>query len=310
MKPAPFEYLRAGSVKEAVSALRESNGEGKILAGGQSLVPLLSMRLARPEILVDINHIPGLDQITPLGARYPKDGTAANSINADGGATGFGAVQIGALVRHSVLAAQSYHPLLAEAARWIGHTAIRSRGTLGGSLAHADPAAELPVLVAALDATVNVVSGDGARSLCGSGLFTGTLQTCLAPDEMITSVDLPLPERWGFAEIARRHGDFALVTVVAALLGGSWRVAVGGVGAVPQRAARSEEILNAGSAARAGASPLTAQVVASAAAAAGAAVRPSSDIHASARYRRAMTEELTRRALVSACISQATGEAR
>lgn len=302
MKPAPFEYVRAGSVEETVSVLRQSNGEGKILAGGQSLMPLLTLRLARPEVLVDINRVPGLDQITSLGAGDPRGGAGPGAdAGADRAGAGGDSVRVGALVRHSALAAQSAHPLLAEAARWIGHTAIRSRGTLGGSLAHADPAAELPVLASALEATVHIAGAGGERSLGALELYTGTLQTCLAPDEMITAADLPLPERWGFAELARRHGDFALVTVVVAFADGTWRVAVGGVGDVPQRATPAEDILNADAAARTGAGPLRADAMASATAAAGAAVRPSSDIHASARYRRAMTEELTRQALAAAC---------
>lgn len=292
MKPAPFEYVRASSVEEAVSALSSPNEEAKILAGGQSLVPLLALRLAHPEVLVDINGVPGLDQITSLGARDPGGNAGALASGHD--------VRVGALVRHSSLATQSRHPLLAEAARWIGHTAIRSRGTLGGSLAHADPTAEIPVVAAALEATVHVVGADGARSLGALELFTGTLETCLASHEMIVAVDMPQPEQWGFSEIARHQGDFALVTVVVAVVAGRWRVAIGGVGHVVQRATQAEEILDAESGARSSGGPLSPQTVTSAAAAAAATLRPPSDIHASARYRRAMSEELTRRALTAA----------
>ena len=130
MKAAPFEYIRANSVGEAVRALADAGGDGKIIAGGQSLLPVLALRMARPRLLIDINRIPGMSTVTRV----------------DGG------VRVGALVRHSRLVEQAQHPLLSEAVRWIGHTAIRSRGTSGGSIAHADPAAELPVVAAALDA--------------------------------------------------------------------------------------------------------------------------------------------------------------
>ncbi|HKS46971.1 MAG TPA: FAD binding domain-containing protein [Amycolatopsis sp.] len=266
MKPAPFDYLRARSLGEAVRALADAAGDGKIIAGGQSLMPVLALRMARPRLLVDINRIPGLSTITPVD-------------------TG---VRLGALVRHARLVEQTLHPLLAEAARWIGHAAIRSRGTSGGSIAHADPAAELPVVAAALEATIHIAGPGGTRTSTATDLFTGPLETTLAEDELITAIDMPAPERWGFAEFSRRHGDFGLVTVVAAEVRGRWRLAIGGVGGVPHRPAEAEDLLNDGG------SPD--QV----AAAAAAAVTPSGDIHASAEYRRAMMEEFTRRALTAA----------
>lgn len=263
MKPAPFEYLRAASVAATVAALASANGEGKILAGGQSLVPLLAMRIARPALLVDVNRIPGLAEITPVP----------------------GGVRFGALVRHARLASQPEHPLVAAAARLIGHAAIRTRGTIGGSLAHADPAAELPVVAAALEATVHIAGPGSERSCPAVGLFAGPLQITLADEEMITAVDMPLPDRWGFAEFARRRGDFGLVTVAAVEVGGQWRLALGGVGGVPARPARAERLLNDG------ASP---QDVAAAAA---AEISPAGDVHASADFRRALTAEFVRRAL-------------
>ncbi len=144
MKPAPFDYVRADSVEHAVAQLAEANddGEGKVIAGGQSLMPLLALRLAQPSVLVDINRVPGLDGICTRPG---------------------GGLRIGALTRHRALAAQGKHPLLAEAARWVGHAAIRTRGTLGGSLAHADPAAELPV-VAAASGAVALVTGPGGQA--------------------------------------------------------------------------------------------------------------------------------------------------
>lgn len=265
MKPAPLEYLRAHSVGEAVQALAGADGDGKIIAGGQSLMPMLALRMARPALLVDVNRIPGLSTIVPV----------------DGG------VRLGALVRHARLVEQDAHPLLATAARWIGHTAIRSRGTSGGSIVHADPAAELPVVAAALEATVHIAGPRGTRTEPVNGFFTGALETSLAEDEMVTAIDMPLPQRWGFAELSRRHGDFGLVTVVAAETRGRRRLAIGGVGSVPVRPEEAERLLNDGA------------PVGRVAAAAAAGIEPSTDIHASAAYRRAMTEEFVRRALTA-----------
>lgn len=279
MKPARFDYLRASGVDEAVRALVEATGDGKIIAGGQSLAPVLALRMARPALLVDVNRIPGLGGITREGA----------------------SVRLGALVRHSALVEQREHPLLAEAARWIGHTAIRSRGTTGGSIAHADPSAELPVVAAALDAVVHVAGPAGTREIAARDLFVGALETSLAEDEMITSVSLPVPSRWGFAEFSRRHGDFGLVTVVVAEVEERLRIAIGGVGSVPYRPEEAEALLAEG--------PVTAQRISRAAAATAAGIAPSSDIHASADYRRAMTEEFTRRALAQATSVSVKGAA-
>jgi carbon-monoxide dehydrogenase medium subunit len=280
MKPARFDYLRARSVEEAVRALADAHGEGKIIAGGQSLAPVLALRMARPALLVDVNRIPGLGGI----AR-----TSESSI------------RIGALVRHSALMRQRDHPLLAEVAGWIGHTAIRSRGTTGGSIAHADPSAELPVIAAALEAVVQVTGPQGAREVAAEDLFVGALETSLTEHEMITSVEFPIPRRWGFAELSRRHGDFGLVTVVAAETEGRWRIAVGGVGTVPYRPAEAEALLADG--------PLTEVTIVRAAAATAAGIDPSPDIHASGDYRRAMTEEFTRRALARATAGPDNGAA-
>ncbi|MHA6795440.1 FAD binding domain-containing protein [Pseudonocardia bannensis] len=266
MKCAPFEYVRAGSVAEAVTVLRDTDGEGKILAGGQSLVPILALRMARPAVLVDVNRIPDLD------------GVARND----------GSVRIGALTRHSALVAQTEHPLLAEAARWIGHAAIRTRGTAGGSIAHADPAAELPAVAVGCGATVHVAGPAGERSVPATELFVGALMTGLGEDEMITGLDLPVPARWGFAEFARRHGDFALVTAVVAEIEGEIRVTVGGAAPVPVRASRAEAVLAAGGPA------------AEAGRAAAEDLRPTGDLHGSADYRRAIAGEMVRRALAQA----------
>jgi carbon-monoxide dehydrogenase medium subunit len=268
VKPAPFEYLRAADVADAVSALAEAAGDGKILAGGQSLVPMLALRLARPTVLVDINGISGLAALTPTGD----------------------AVEVGALVRHRRLAEQHEHPLLAEAARWIGHTAIRTRGTVAGSLAHADPSAELPVVALATDATATAVGPRGTRTVPAEELFLAPLMTSLSEQELITAVRFRRPTRWGFAEFARRHGDFALVVAVVAEIDGAVRLALGGVGPVPRRTAAAEAVLAAGG---------RASVAADAAA---AEIDPTADLHGSVAFRRALTAEMVRRALAAAGI--------
>jgi carbon-monoxide dehydrogenase medium subunit len=267
-------------VGEAVHALVEAEGEGKIIAGGQSLAPVLALRMARPALLVDVNRIPGLAGISR------SSGTA---------------IRIGAMTRHSALVDQRLHPLLAEAAKRIGHAAIRSRGTTGGSIAHADPSAELPVVASALDAVVHVSGPAGTREVPATELFVGALETSLQEHEMITAVDFPIPPRWGFAEFSRRHGDFGLVTVAAAEVAGRLQIAIGGVGSVPHRPTEAETVLAGG--------PVTAARIDRAAAAAAASIQPSSDIHASADYRRAMTEEFTRRALTQMISGHVEGAA-
>lgn len=270
MKCAPFDYVRASSVDEVVTVLGEADGDGKILAGGQSLVPVLAMRMARPSVLVDVNRIPGLSAVRPVD----------------------GAVEIGALTRHSRLVEQTDHPLLAAAARWIGHTAIRTRGTAGGSIAHADPSAELPVVAAATAATVTVAGPSGARTVPAEEFFIGVMTTALAEDEMVVGVRFPLPTRWGFAEFSRRHGDFALVTAAVAELDGQVRIALGGIGPVPRRAPGAELAVAGGSGAK------------EAARAAATEIDPTGDLHGSAPFRRAIAAEMVRRALVQAGIEE------
>jgi aerobic carbon-monoxide dehydrogenase medium subunit len=265
VKCPPFDYHRATDVADAVAALAATiadGGEAKILAGGQSLVPVLALRMARPDLVVDVNRIPALDGLEV------RDGV----------------LHAGALVRHAALAAQDAHPLAAAAAAWIGHTAIRSRGTLAGSLAHADPAAELPAVLRACEGTVAVAGPSGTRRVDAAALFVGPLQCALEEDEMITGVELPVPDAWGFAEFARRHGDFALVSVAVARCGDRLRVVVGGVAGTPHVVDVPDE------------SPEPARIDRIAAAVADD-VDPVSDLHGSAGYRRALTAELTRRAL-------------
>ena len=286
MKAAAFDYIRASSADEAVQALA-AHEDAKILAGGQSLVPLLNMRLARPSALVDINPIHDLAYVRRSN----------------------GQLAIGALTRHRTAETsdlvRQHAPLLAEALRHVGHVTIRNRGTIGGSAAHADPAAELPATLLALDAQL-VVRGSGRERVIPAGeFFRGYLQTALEPDEMVTEIRIPvLPEgtRCAVAELARRSGDFALVAIFTALTlepGGlcrDARIAVAGAGEVPVRATAAEAIL-AGS-------TLDEDVISGAAIAVARAVDPPSDIHAPAGYRREMASVLTRRAIGSALSTQ------
>ena len=199
MKPAPFSYRRPETLDEALDSLAGATG-AKVLAGGQSLVPLLSMRLAAPAMLVDINGLPGLDRVT---------------VTDDG-------VRVGALARHAEVladeAARASQPLLAMALSHVAHATIRNRGTTVGSIVHADAAAEMPVVLALLGGSVTVVSVRGERTIPGDELFAGPLESTLAADEIATEAFFPAlapGEGVGFAEIARRHGDYALVGIAA-----------------------------------------------------------------------------------------------
>ena len=290
MKPAPFRYARASSLAEATALLAAAPGDTKLLAGGQSLVPMLNMRLVRPAVLVDVNGLRELTGITPLP---------------DGG------LRLGALTRHAELAAspavRERAPLLAEAARHVGHAAIRNQGTLGGSVAHADPAAELPAALLALDARVHITGPRGAREVAVDVFFRGLLTTALEPDDILTAIEIPAPPPgWGFVEIARRPGDFALAGVAAVVhmrrpltlpsppLGGEGEVRlVGfGVGDRPLRLTGAERALAGG--------PIDAGSAARAGAAAGADCDPPSDVHGSAEYRRHLATVLVERALLLA----------
>jgi carbon-monoxide dehydrogenase medium subunit len=203
MKAAPFAYARPATVDAAVAELARAGGDGKVLAGGQSLVPVLAMRLARPAVLVDINAVAGLDELS-----LDRDSTA------DGGTLHVGAAVRQCRVEHDERAAAV--PLLGLALPWVGHRELRSRGTVCGSLAHADPAAELPAVAACLGATLEVAGPSGRRTVPAREFFAGAMTTALAPDELLTGVRFPVAgpgEGFGFAEFARRHGDFALAGV-------------------------------------------------------------------------------------------------
>jgi aerobic carbon-monoxide dehydrogenase medium subunit len=279
MKPPPFEYHPVATVEEAVGLLAEHGDEAKVLAGGQSLVPLLALRLARPAHLVDINDVAGL-------------GTLANG----------NGLTLGSLVRQRVAersdTVRAANPLLADAIGLIGHTAIRNRGTLGGSLAHADPAAELPAVLLALDGEVAATSARGTRTVGAADLFHGFLTTSLAPDELLTDVRFaawPPGTGWSFQEFSRRSGDFAIAGVAATLhldRGGaidSVRIALAGIGPTPVRASKAEAAL-------AGQSP-SEEAWAAASQEAVAGIDPPSDIHGTAAYRSHLAAALTRRAL-------------
>lgn len=235
MKPAPFAYKKARSLDEAVALLGEHK-DARLLAGGQSLIATLNMRLSAPSMLIDINGIGGLDGIAE------KDG----------------AVEIGALVRH-VQAERSdtiakLVPLIARAMPHIGHAAIRNRGTLGGSIAFADPAAELPACLMALDGEVEATGPRGKRTIKAQDFFKGLFETALGPQELLTAIHIPAATkdtRVGFAELARRHGDYAIVGLAASARGDgkgltNVRLSFFGVGDTPSRARKAETALESG----------------------------------------------------------------
>jgi CO/xanthine dehydrogenase FAD-binding subunit len=282
MKPAAFDYIAADSIAMAIAALAQAGDDGKIIAGGQSLVPMLNFRMLRPSILVDINRIAGLDAIEETS----------------------GAIRIGALTRHyqletSPLVAR-HLPVLSCAMTHVAHLAIRNRGTIGGSLAHADPAAELPMMALLLNAELRIASASGERTVAARNFFLGALTVDLAPGEILTGIELPkLPPRtgWGFEEVARRHGDFALAAVATTLTvsGGAIehaRIALTGVGATPLRVTAAEGLL-VGHA-------LEPELVSRAIEVVRATIEPETDLHASSDYRRHLAGVLTGRTLAAA----------
>ena len=282
MKPAPFEYHAPSTVEEALALLTRYDGDAKLLAGGQSLVPLLNFRLSRPAALVDLNRIPALAGIREA------DGHLA-----------FGAMTRQRAIEFSPVVARRL-PLLTEATRWVGHLPIRSRGTIGGSLAHADPSAEYPAVLTALEGEVTVRGPRGERVVRAADLFETYLTTTLAADEILVEVRLPvMPEGAGYAfeEFSRRHGDFAIIGIAAMVVRQGERctmarLATAGAGPVPVRLRAAEEVLE-----RDG---LGAAAIAAAGRRAAESVQPDSDLHASADYRRHLTGVLTERALTRA----------
>ena len=267
MKPAAFDYVSPNSLEAAVRALAATNGDGKVMAGGQSLMPLLNFRMAQPSTVVDLMHIPGLNSIELCD----------------------NVVAIGALTRHAELEFSKLIavklPVMAAAMPHVAHLAIRNRGTIGGSLSHADPAAELPMLAVFYEATIKVQGPGGRREIPAEEFFVSALTNCLEPDEIVFEIDFPILKShtgWAFEEVARRFGDFALacIAVSIALLDGriaDARVAVMGVADTPLRLRQAEEALR-GVGVQPGIAAKFAKVVRS-------CLSPADDIHVSAEYR-------------------------
>ncbi|HLF47953.1 MAG TPA: xanthine dehydrogenase family protein subunit M [Methylomirabilota bacterium] len=281
MKPVPFAYHRPASLDEALALLERYGADGRVLAGGQSLVPALNMRLAAPAALIDINRLPGLDAI---------------SVEREG-------LVIGALARHEAVEASSlvarHAPLISQAMPHVGHRAIRTRGTVGGSVALADPAAELPACLVALDAVIRVAGRGTRREIPALSFFRGIYTTDLAQGEIVTAVVVPpirLPWRSRFDELTRRHGDYALVGLAAhcRVEGGvikEARLAFCGVGATPVRALHAELALG-------GCRP-SAEVLADAGRALDADLDPPGDVHGSPALRRHLARVLLARGVAA-----------
>ena len=266
MKPAPFDYVRAATLAEAHDVLAADGGDAAVIAGGQSLVPLLSMRMARPKVVVDIMHV------EELGGISVEDN----------------AIRVGASVRQAELLAwpdlAKHEPLLAQALPWVGHWQTRARGTVCGSIALADPSAELPLVLAALGGGIVLSSKSGRRTVKANDFFTGLMSTARRDDELIEAVSFPCARAatgYAFGEFARRHGDFAIVACAAVATKTSVRLAVGGVADRPAIC----ELDDANDAALdAFASGLDAR----------------DDLHATAEYRRVLVRRLGRQMIVEA----------
>lgn len=276
MKPAPFDYFRPSTIAEAIELLERYDGDAKVLAGGQSLIPLMNMRLARPSALIDLERIDGLS-----GLRFAD-----------------GKLHIGAMTRHREVEqsreVRERIGALGAALPHVGHLAIRSRGTIGGSLAHADPAAELPALATLYDATFTIAGSDGTREVPWNEFFITFLTSCLEPAEILTGITFALPPAdagWSFHEIARRHGDYALAGCAATVRlapGGETiaeaRVALFGVDATPVRLLEAEAQF-------AGLRPGDAAID-EIAATASATLEPATDVHGTTEFRRDIARHL------------------
>ena len=284
MIPTSFEYSRAVSVDDALSKLRAANGAGKIIAGGHSLIPVMKLRLSQPEALIDIGRIPELSGIRRKG----------------------GKLEIGAGTVHHIVATsamlQQDCPMLAEAAKSIGDPQVRNRGTLGGSIAHADPSADYPAVMLALDADVHIKGVNGARVVKARDFFRGLFTVDLAADEIIVAVQFAPVRSAAYAKLYQRASHFAIVGVAAAVgvIDGAFtfaRIGLTGAGSHATRLTDVEDALVG--------KPATAATIATAARSAGAATEDiNSDIHASREYRRAMIPVFTERAL-SAAVARA-----
>jgi carbon-monoxide dehydrogenase medium subunit len=283
MKLPAFEYACPATLNEAVALLASHKGEAKPIAGGQSLMPMMAFRVAQPTMLVDLRKLPDLNKI---------------AIGPDG-------VRLGAMVRWRDIEDDkrlaTAHPLLQAAIAHVAHYQIRNRGTVGGSVCHADPAAEMPGIAITCDAEMTVVGNAGKRVIKAADFFLGALTTSLEPDEILVEVKLPAwpaGRRFGFQEFARRRGDFAMAGIALFFDTGAdgkaanAHVGVIGVGDKQRRLAKAEAAINGNT--------VTEAVIARAAEAASAEVEPQDDIHASAAYRRALTGTMVERALRSA----------
>ncbi|HWI14571.1 MAG TPA: FAD binding domain-containing protein [Burkholderiales bacterium] len=293
MKAAPFEYARAGSLAEACALLAQHGPDAKLIAGGQSLVPMMAMRLARPAWLVDINEATDLQHIAVDG----------DYVHVGGG------VRQARLERDAAIAAKL--PLLPQALRWVGHAQTRNRGTPGGSMVHADPSAEIPLVAVTLDAQLRLVSEAEETWMPAQEFFLAPMVTAIAPDQCLAELRFPVwrDARVGcaFQEVAIRHGDFALASACAQVAldeaGRCTRAAIGVGGAGPVPVALTDV---------AGAligSMLDERVIADAASAAAAGVEPEADLHASAEYRRHLAQVLVAAALRAAREAARTGRA-
>lgn len=287
MKAAPFAYVRPSTTADVVAELvrADANGGGKIIAGGQSLVPVLAMRLGRPATLIDLTGVAELNEVSPSDA----------------------GLQLGAAVRQRRVEHDHRHtvPLLSKALPWIGHREIRSRGTVCGSLAHADPSAELPAVALCLGATFDVAGPRGRRQIPAADFFTGAMRTALDPTEVLTSVNLPIPgkeEGFGFAEISRRHGDFALAGVAVRVRAEQGRISEAivvsfGVSDRPQLSDLREPMRAAADRARGDQHQLSNELADAVAEMADQVVTTGGDSSGSPAYRRRLIRALTAREL-------------
>ena len=283
MKLPSFDYHAPKSLDEAVALLAASEGSARVLAGGQSLMPVMAFRLATPSALVDLRHIDGLDQIEIVGRE----------------------IKIGAMTRWRMIEEsrelKRTVPVLPAAMEHVAHYQIRNRGTVGGSLAHADPAAEFPALAVGCDAVIDVIGSKGARAIKAADLFTGALETSLKDDEIITAVRIPTwPKlrRWGFQEFARRRGDFAIAGVMAFFdldaqgVASNTHISVFGATDIPRRLNKAEAALDG--------KRVDETAIEAVASIAMSEVNPQSDLHATSDYRRSLVGTMTKRALAQA----------
>jgi carbon-monoxide dehydrogenase medium subunit len=283
MFPASFGYFAARSVEEAIELLTKHGEEAKLLAGGHSLIPAVKLRLATPRYLIDLGRVPGL-----------------GGVRIDGETLAIGALTVHADVASSVLVRQ-HLPALAEAAAMIGDVQVRNRGTIGGSVAHADPAADFPVILTALDASFVLVSPSGRRTIPADDFFIDFFTTALAPNEVLTEIRVPLPASGAgtaYAKLAHPASGYVVVSAGVLLIRepsgrcSSARVAIGGLGGRPLRATATESLLQG--------HPITPEVIATAAAKAAEGTDPDGDLYASADYKRHMAAVYARQALEKA----------